>query len=146
MGVQAGFGMMPYYFGELRFYVSSSSMCLFDPMILLWPDNNRAAHAQLYTLLIILPLQYIPFLAPAIPIIASCILTIIVLKRSEDLNACKKRRERKDKATTTVLLITVIYIFFNILYWGELSVAMFDWNGGVYISYSRFDCLKSCIL
>ena len=48
MGVQAGFGMMPYYFGELRFYVSSSSMCLFDPIILLWADNNRAALGLFY--------------------------------------------------------------------------------------------------
>ena len=73
----------------------------------------------------------IPFLIPCIPIIVSCFLSIAAMSFRAPTHPLRNRpkrvsggitfgklsKKRKDTATKTILMLTGIYIIFNIPYW-----------------------------
>ena len=75
-----------------------------------------------------IPSQWIPFLFPCIPIITSCLASVVILQKAIKVRTAQQqgqsRISRKNKATITIILVTALYILFNMLYWVELSISV----------------------
>ena len=108
---------MPWWYGQSYNYNSYFGICMWS----LWFDRESIEFKVMLVLMIILP-----FILPLFPIVISCLISILKLKKNGancDSGSTKvgnkhaaQAKEAKRAATITIVLLTITYIVFNVPY------------------------------
>ena len=92
-----------------------------------YPEQSWQYKALLFSIVLV------PFLVPALPVLISCAVSIISLHRSRQRNLKMSRRDASDlrndrmaSASHTVLIVTGVYIFYNVPQW--VYLVLWVWN------------------
>ena len=125
MGVVSGYAflqllvaVLPYFYRSIYIYDWVSVTCLWTIVQDIHPTLNRTGFLVLYVCCLI-----VPMVLPIFPTIASCLMSVRAIRRSNRYRSASivsaRRRKRRlggqnDNATNTIILVTVIYIFCNI--------------------------------
>ena len=113
---------IPWWFAK-NYFFTRSLMCGWA----IWFDKKTVEHKVLHTFLILLP-----FILPLLLIVISCLISVV--KLTTDTTNCdsgltkvgnehvKRAKRTKRSATITIVILTVVYIIFNVPY----CLLMFD--------------------
>ena len=112
---------IPFWYGMQYSYSSYLTSCT-------WYIDDIFEYNSIQYKLLAFILIVLEFILPTVPIIGSCIVSVYTLIRSKDAVGQHELGKNKRDATITIILLTIVYIVFNIpmcIVHGLESVALF---------------------
>ena len=111
--VSIGASVFPFLYSSSYKYYASYATCNYS-ISEIFPVSTWRYNLTLFIIV------FLPFLGPAAPVVLSCCVSVFVLKRKSNRDLFSKRdvlSRRSHDATITILIITTIYILFNLPQW-----------------------------